>query len=130
MDQPAEIDILNELLASEQRSLPVRVSEATVFVSKSTVEGFRAVEHMAENARTHAGWLSEFIIGLGGVPGPRTADAASADLHYLELGRAVPRLIRDHEGLITKYELAAGHLNAKPEAAELIDIILIQQCCD
>lgn len=126
MDKHQVVDILNELLAVEQHSFPLRLFESTMFVSRLAVEDLRAVENMAQSSRQHGAWLSTLILELEGVPGPRIADPASADLHFQELHHVLPRLVREQESLIQKYALAGERLGAEAKAPNCVERILVR----
>lgn len=123
MESHSPVAILNELLALEERSLPVRLLESTVFVSNLSVDDSAIVCRMADAQREHCAWLSEAIIDNGGAPGPRTGDARSGDLHFQDIRCLMPRLAADRETIIAKCALAAEHLSKFPEAAGLISRI-------
>lgn len=123
MDSPSPVAILNELLALEERGLPVRVLESTVFVSQVSVEDSTMVRRMVDAQREHCAWLSEAITEGGGVPGPRAADASSGDLHFQDIRCLMPRLAADREAIVAKYALAADRLSTLPEVAGLISRI-------
>ncbi len=124
MAEPTVLDVLNELLAAEQRSLPVRMFESTVFVSPLSVEQCADVERMARISREHDAWLSELILELGGALGPRIGDVTSADLHFQELHHVVPRLVHAQETLIDLYVAAAQRVAGEPKARELLERII------
>ncbi len=123
MDSHSPVAILNELLALEERGLPARMLESTVFVSQVSVEDSTMVSRMADAQREHCAWLSEAIIDNGGVPGPRVGDATSADLHFQDIHRLMPRLAADREAIVAKYALAVDCLSEFPEVAGLISRI-------
>ena len=79
---------------------------------------------MAEQSAEHCAWLVDLITGLGGVPGPRPADASTADLHYQRIERVFPRLIFDHEALIESFALGAERVAEQPEASGVVRHIL------
>lgn len=118
------IDILNELLAIEQGRLATRLMESRPFVPPLSAGALRTIERMAGQSKEHDAWLVEAISILGGVPGLRMCDAATADLHYQRLDRAFPRLLADHEELTRKYALAAERVAAEPQAASVVQRIL------
>ena len=120
MDPQKIVNVLNELLALEQASLAPRLVQCTMFVSRLTVEDSNLVKGMARASTEHAAWLAEAILELGGVPGPRVADAQWANLHYQDVGNVLPRLIADREALIQKYTLAARYVIDEPRATELL----------
>lgn len=124
MTDPQVIDVLNELLAREQRSWPARLFESTVFVSQLSVQDLRLVESMNRMATEHARWLAELILALGGTPGPRIDDVTTADLHFQELHHLLPRLVHEHELLVRRYTVAAERVTSEPQAAQLVTRIL------
>ena len=118
------VDILNELLAFEQRNMVPRVLESTVFISRLSVEALNVVQEMARASAENGAWLADAIRELGGAVGPRMTDTASADLHYQELRHVLPRLVADREALLHRYELAAHRVGAEPRAVEAVQRIL------
>ncbi len=124
MDTRAIVGILSELLSGEQRSLATRLTQSTPFVSHLSLADVGVVARLARASEAHCAQLADLILELGGVPGPRTCDPTSADLHFQELHHILPRLIADHEALIRKYELAAQRVAAQPRAASLVERIL------
>jgi hypothetical protein len=118
------IDVLNELLTVEQRRLSIRLMEAKIFVSQLAIDDLRIVQRLADQSTEHCAWLVGAITKLGGVPGIRVADVTSADLHYQELRRVLPRMVSDHKALIEKYRIAAERVAADSEAAEVVGRIL------
>lgn len=124
MNTTTVIEILNELLTWERRSLVNRLVESGVFVSRLSVADVDVLRSAARNASEHAQWLAEAIIQLGGTPGFRFADVSTGDLHYLELHHVLPRLIADREMLIDKYADTTERLAGEPMAAPLVQRIL------
>ncbi len=124
MDTQAIVDILNELLAFEQRNMVPRVLESTVFISRLSIEAMNVVQEMARTSAENGAGLADAIRELGGVVGLRTTDTSSADLHYQELHHVLPRLLADREALLHRYELAAHRVGAEPRAVEAVQSIL------
>lgn len=124
MNRPAIVDILNELLAYEQRNLVTALQESTLFVSRLSMDDVQMVENLAESGRQNAAWLAETIHRLGGVPGLRRIDPSAADLHYQELRHARPRLLADREAMVARYEAAADKVGDEPAGAEVTSRIL------
>jgi len=123
MDE-ATVVILNELLVSEQRSLASRLFDSTLFVSRLSLPAQAIFRRMAEAARDHGAALTELIRDLGGMPDPRSSDASTADLHFLELHYVLPRLAADQERLVRKYVLAAQRVPRESRGVGLITRIL------
>ena len=73
------IDILNELLAAERSSAAQRLVESTVFVTQVGSDEFLNVKRLAEEQAEHAAWLTSLVLDLGGSPGMRVDDLATAD---------------------------------------------------
>ena len=124
MDTQTVVDLLNELLANEQRAPAHRLLESNITLSRVAMDGLGPVQAMARASREHMEWLTELILELDGAPGLRFGDPTSADLHYQELHHALPRLVREHQALIRKYELASDRLAGEPEAQEVVQRIL------
>lgn len=124
MDSTMLIDILNELLAEERTATIHRLLESTVFVSQLSIEDAREVQRMAKESREHAEWLTRLILECGGSPRPPRRDMRSADLHFQDLHRLLPRAARDHENLIRKFTRASSHAGSEPRATDLISRIL------
>jgi len=118
------IEILKELLVDEQHGLPVRLRESTVFVSQMGTRQIAAVNRMAQAGREHCAELAFLILEMGGTPGPRGANAATADLHYQDIRHALPRLAADRESLVELYELARDRLAAEPIVTQALNKML------
>lgn len=124
MDAQTLTNILNELLAAEQCSLTQRLVESTVFVSELSVEEAAALEQMVRASEEHGAWLAGAIGEFGGVVGMPVHDPASADLHFQDLHRALPRLVTDRESLLHKYTLASERVSGEPRAVQLVARIM------
>lgn len=116
----AVVDILNELLADEQRNLAAVLMESTVFISGSSVADLQCVRQLAADGQEHARRLADAIQRLGGVPGPRRIDPTTADLHFQELHRVVPRLAAEQNLLVQKYTRAADRVADRPQIQQLL----------
>jgi hypothetical protein len=124
MPQSPALDILNELLALERTNFGRRLLESTVFVSSLSVDDQLLVERIARAGDENAAKLTELVLRMGGVPGPRVTDPSVADLHYQELAHVLPRLISDREVLVRKCSLAAQKLVGEPTALAAVQRIL------
>ena len=118
------VDILNELLALEQRSLAPRLLESTAFVDGASAGDLTNVQRIGQASKEHSAWLANMIISLGGVPGFCCGDLGTADMHYLDLRYTLPSFVADRESLIKKYELAARRIGDEPRASDLMQRIL------
>ena len=104
----------------EQRSLCARLVESTLFVSQLAMEELAVVQRMADAAQRHAERLAQAILARGGVPGPRSQDVRSGDLHFQDLRNLLPRLAEDRRLLIKKCTLAQERIDGDVDASALI----------
>ena len=65
----------------------------------------------------HRAWLAESINDLGGDPLPGLADIRTTNVHYLELGYMLPRVLEERRQSLAFYESAAEQLSANERAA-------------
>ena len=114
------VDVLNSLLAAEQRAITPRLFESTVFVSRASIRDERLASRLTEANASNGARLAGLIVERGGTPAPRQPDVMTADLHYLDLHFVLPRLIADHERLLNRYRDAATRLGGDRQAAELV----------
>ena len=124
MRNEAAIDLLNDLLQQEERSLLPRLRESTVFVSWASAGEHVVVERMIDEANEHRGWLVAAIIRLGGEPLPGLADIRSASIHFLELDFVLPQVVESHRGLLSVYEAAASEASLNPVTSEVVSRII------
>lgn len=117
------VTILNELLTLEQRNLALRLL-ATAFVDSASAGDHTNVQRIAQASKERSAWLADMIISLGGVPGLRSGDLSTADMHYLDIRFNLPRFIADREALIKKYHLATQRIHDEARVSDLIQRIL------
>jgi len=120
MPVPPEVEVLNELLAAEQSAVCHRLLEATVFVSQLSMSEAQFVSRLAAECSQHTAWLADRVLQLGASPSMRRADVRTADLHFMDLHRAWPRLIENHRQLLDGCTLAAGQLASAAQSARLV----------
>jgi len=112
--------ILKELSGAERRSLAVRLLESTVFVSPLGVGDLHLVKRLAAHSKERCAEMAALIIELGEAPALYTRDPMSADLHYMELGHAMPRLLAHEEALLGLYCRAARRLEPDSPAGAFV----------
>jgi len=120
MNNDPAIDLLNDLLQQEARSLLPRMRESTVFVSWASADEQRVLTKMIEEENEHRRWLVEAINRLGGAPLPVGADITSTRIHYLELDYVFPRVVENQWALLKAYESAAADASASPIVSDVI----------
>ncbi len=112
--------ILNDLLSLEARSLLRRLAEAEPFVEAGEIEAGEAVRRMVAEQERDRQRLAQTLLDLGGEPRLVASDITSADLHYVELPRLLPRVIACQEDLVARYEQAVPAVAEHPLAAEVV----------
>jgi len=120
MNDAVVIEVLNELLAAEQRAIAPRLFEADVFVSSASVAVAQLADQMAAQSAACQRTLAECVSRLGGEPRLRSGSLRSADLHFQELHHMLPRLIDDHGRLVAKYRAAGARLGDDPASAAMV----------
>ncbi len=126
MHEAQIVAILNELLTLEQQSLAHRLLEATVSVTSLSVPVWVLVQRITAATRDHSAALARLILDLGATPAPRRNLITSADLHFQDLHRVLPRLIADQEAIVRSYTVAARRLSDDPRALAVVTRILQQ----
>jgi len=120
MDTAPVIDTLNDLLSYESTSLLPRLAESTIFVSWASAGDAECVSTIIVEEIEHQAWLVEAISDLGGDPASPSPDIRSAEVHFLDLGYILPRVLADRKRLLSAYESAAARIGANAHAADII----------
>jgi len=118
--------ILNELMGYELQSLAIRAIESTTFISGLTLAEEPLVRQLALQHRKNAARLADVVSSLGASPGMRSLDAATGDLHFVDLTQTLPRIVEYQQRLIRLYEDAGPQLSETPSAAMIVANILEQ----
>ncbi|NOT00058.1 MAG: hypothetical protein HOP29_05480 [Phycisphaerales bacterium] len=114
------IDVLNDLLAEETRSLLPRLHESIVFVSWPSADEQSAVARMIAEQREHPAWLVAAMNDLGGNPVPALPDIRSTNFHFVELSSVLPRILAEERRLLRAYESAGATIGDNVRAAQVI----------
>lgn len=109
-DRARDIEILNELLAAEKRSVLPRLAEAAPHVSREEAAVAESIRRMVREEAAHTEWLVQAILALGGSPAPAAADLRTSNLHYLELGYLLSHAVRGKDRLVLAYDSAVGRI--------------------
>ncbi len=125
MSQQTVLAVLNELLAAEQRAIAPRLFESIVYVSSPSVVMAQLADQMLAQSTTCQRALAGRVSRLGGEPRLRCGSLESADLHFQELHRVLPRLMADHERLVAKYRAAGERVSDDTETAEMVSRFLL-----
>jgi hypothetical protein len=120
MERETIIEILNELFALEAENLLPRIAESTVFISWASTDDARVVERMIVEDRENRALLASTIRDIGGEILPVWGPIDSGNMHFLDLGFLLPRVVEDHRRLVEAYESAAPQVSAVGIAAEVV----------
>jgi len=118
------IDILNELLADELRSLLARLRESTVRVDWGSANESQAVDSMIDEEMEHRAWLADALHDVGGDPAPVTADIGSSNVHYLKLSYVMPQVVEERRRSLGHFESAAAQLTGNDRASSVVTKII------
>ena len=124
MNPSPAVDILDELLAAESRSLIRHLGSLNVFISWASADDAEAVQAMVVEDAQHADLLTKTILELNGNPSPLGYDPAAAGMHYLELHTLLPQVVAGEELLVARYEDSVGTVADEPAAAEVVARLL------
>lgn len=123
MDSSRVVPILNELLEHEQRAIVPRLFESTMFVSRLSLPASDWARRVVQAGAAHRAALARLILELGGVPGPRSGDVSTGDLHFQDLRSVLPRVEQDLATLIRVYRAAEARIGSDGKAASLVSEI-------
>lgn len=115
--------VLNEVLAAEACYLAARMPESLVFADLGSTSVLEAVQAMAARHVDSMRALTEVLIELDGVPDPIVGDITSADLHYMSIHVAMPRVLENQRELLDVYERAMAALDPCPKALAVVSEI-------
>lgn len=124
MNPSPAVDVLDELLAAESRSLVRHLDSSTVFISWASADDAEAIRAMVVEDAQHADLLTKTILELNGSPSPLGYDAAAAGMHYVELHTLLPQVVAGEELLVARYEDAVGRVADEPAAADVVARLL------
>ena len=124
MNPSPAVDVLDELLAAESRSLIRHLDSSTVFISWASADDAEAVRAMVVEDAQHAELLTRTILDLEGNPSPLGYDPIAAGMHYLELHTLLPQVVAGEESLVARYEDVIGSVADEPAAAEVVARLL------
>lgn len=118
------VELLNDLLRRESRSVLPRLTESDSIVSWSSADEGIAVSRMIEEYADHRRWLVSAIQQIGGEPRPMLADIGTTHLHYLDLSFLLPHVLEDCTRNITAYEEAQPNVANNRIAGDVVARIL------
>ncbi len=124
MNTEHAIEILNELLDHESKSVLPRIGESELFTTWASADEHRIISRMIEEEKDARARLVETIRDLGSDPLPVTADIASTNIHYLDLSYVLPAILNDRKRVLSAYQSAASQTGTSALAAQTIAEIM------
>lgn len=124
MSQPDLIDLLNEVLTVEYRSLARYVQQISPWAPGDDHRARRALDNIVHDQEELAGRLAKLIVARGGVPDDGDFPIEFAELHLLSWSFLVHELIRLQRYDIATLERCLEQLGADREARVLVEEVL------
>jgi hypothetical protein len=117
-------DELNELLATETRSLARHLDEAKPYLTPQTYRAWNQIKHYGQLSVRHAQRLSNLIDELKLRAGTRPYPLEVANYHFMRLDFMLPKLIEEKSRQIGAFERALTHADDDDRVvAELSDLL-------
>lgn len=120
----ANIDILNQLLALEYRSLAQFIKVTSPWVGRDNERAYRTLENIVADQNAYAQRVAELIVARGGIPDSGEFPIEFTDLHMLSLDFLIGELIRMQRYDIELIEDCVARLQGDREARNLAEEIL------
>jgi hypothetical protein len=121
------IDALTGLLEAESGSVFRFINEGTPYVSRATAEVRRPLGELGRLCQRHSRELANLIESVGGALNARPAQPRMEDqyLAYLSLQFLLPKLVREKQLILQRYENAKRAIGRKdfPEIVAELDRI-------
>lgn len=128
INRQALADELNQLLATETRSLARHLEESPPYVTPATYRIWQSLRSLAAQSRAHAQRLSELLstLELSERPLPFSSDVAR--FHYTALEVLLPELIREKNRQINAYQRALEHAHSDALVESGLSSLLEENC--
>lgn len=114
MDKTALAKVINELLATERRSLLEHFQEATPHITAATYRVWNELKKLAHRDSDHAARLSAL---LGKLHQPERTKPFSQDVghyHYMTVNHVLKLLIEEKKQHLAAYDRALAHCASEP----------------
>jgi len=117
---------LNQLLATETRSLVRHLDEAKPYLSPKTYKAWHGVQKMSHASEEHAHRLVELFDAIERTPKAIAYPAEVANYHFLTLESMLPLLIDQKTGQIAAYRRAIEHAAGDPRVDDELAALLAE----
>lgn len=124
MSKPDVIDLLNQLLAIEYRSLPTYLAQTSLWSRQGDEQVRRAVEHIATDQQLMSRRVAEAVLDLGGTLDLGEFPMAFTDTHDLSLDFMVSELVGYQRVDIARIERIVESLAGQRDAQQLAQEVL------
>jgi hypothetical protein len=120
----ASIDVLNRLLATLHRSLPMYLSDATPWTPPGDERATQTLARIVEDQRRDINRLAELILQRSGRVETGRWPMEYTDLNFLSLDYLLRELVRYQQQLIAQIERCVALLSSDRHARELAEEVL------
>jgi hypothetical protein len=124
MMQDSSIDVLNRLLATLHRSLPMYLNDATPWTHPGDEQAAQTLQRIVDDQRRDINRLAELIIERSGRIDPGQWPMEYTDLNFLSLDYLLRELVRHQQQDIAQIERCVSLLSQDRVARELAEEIL------
>lgn len=121
MSQSAHIELLNDLLVVQYRSLARYVQQISPWAARDDQRAARALSNIAHDQEQMAGKIAGLIVARGGVPDDGEFPIEFADLNLLSVDFFIHELIRLQKYDIASIEHIVAELGIDREARALAE---------
>jgi hypothetical protein len=126
MNTDALANELNQLLATETRSLVRHLDEAKPYLSPKTYKAWHAVQQMGHVSEEHSHQLVNLFEKIERTPKAIAYPAEVANYHFLTLESMLPLLIEQKQGQIAAYRRAIEHAAGDPRVDDELAALLAE----
>lgn len=126
MDKTTIAGDLNDLLATEARSLARHAQEARPYLSPQDHCIWAQVQEASRLSHDHERKLTGLIMDMGLSPRPGAFRTELANYHFLDLPTLRLRLIQEKERQVERYRRAIEHAHDHPRLTQQLQTLLNQ----
>ena len=124
MNKQALADELNQLLATETRSLFRHLDEARPYLTPKTYRVWATLQQMRHVSEEHADRITVLLDTLELPPRAASFPTDVANYHFMSLPGLLPLLIHEKQSQIESYERAIEHAAGEPRVTHALESLL------
>jgi len=123
MRQPKITDVLNRVLHTVYRSLPMFVGEVSPYTHAGDESAEQLLSHIIADQKLYAGRTAALITELGGAPSPGPYPMVYCDLHMLSLDYLLKEITEQQGRDVRTLEDCTRQLGQNEQARTLVEEI-------